>query len=89
MRTFSPDEIDQYSDAMLKRLPKNTLKGNNKTILYSKQLVSFNRTMLERIVHNSNTANVITDLNINERIIKFQNQLKNEFVFRVLLRYRY
>ena len=48
-------------------------------MLYSKQSVYFNR----KRVHNSNTTNDITDLNINERITKFQNQLKNEFVYTV------
>lgn len=38
-------------------------------------------------IHNSNIANDITDLNINEQIIKFKNQLKNEFVSRVPLQY--
>ena len=42
---------------------------------------------LNKRTHNSNTANDITDLNINERITKFQNQLKNEFVYRIPLRY--
>ena len=55
-------------------------------MFYSKQLVCFNRTTLERRVHNSNTAKEITDINIYERITKFQNQLKNEFVYRVPLR---
>ena len=87
MPTFSPDEIYQYSDAMLKHLSKNALKKTEKTMLYSKELVYFKRTTLERRVHNSNTANDITDLNINERITKFQNHLKNEFVYRVPLRY--
>ena len=87
MPTFSPYEIYQYSDAMLKHLSKNALKKTEKTMLYSKELVYFKRTTLERRVHNSNTANDITDLNINERITKFQNHLKNEFVYRVPLRY--
>ena len=56
-------------------------------MLYSKQLTHFNKTSLERTIHNSNTANDITDLNINERITKFQNQLKNEFVYRIPLPY--
>ena len=56
-------------------------------MFYSKQLVCFNRTTLERRVHNNNTAKDITDINIYERITKFQYQLKNEFVYRVPLRY--
>ena len=35
--TFYPDEIFQYSDAMLKPLPKTSLKKIEKTMLYSKK----------------------------------------------------
>ena len=72
MPTFLLYEVYQYSDSMLKHLPKNTLKKIEKTMLYSKQPVYFNRTTLERRTSNSATANGITDLNINERVIKFQ-----------------
>ena len=54
-------------------------------MLYSTQAVYFNKTTIDRSIHNSNTANGITDLNINERITKFKNQLKKEFVYRVPL----
>ena len=42
---------------------------------------------MDRRTHNRNTANDITDLNINERLQKFKNQLKNEYVYRIPLRY--
>ena len=87
MPIFSPYEFYQHCDSMLKHLPKDTLKKIEKTMLYSEQAVYFNKTTIDRRIHNSNTANDITDLNINERITKFKNQLKNEFVYRVLLRY--
>ena len=87
MPIFSPYEIYQYFDAMLKHLPKNAFKKTEKTVLYGKQPAYFNKTMLGQRLHNSNIANDITDLNINERITKFQNQLKNEFVYKVPLRY--
>ena len=64
--TFSPNEIYQYSDAMLKHLPKNPLKKIEKTMLYIKKLIFFNRTRLERRTHNSNTANDITEANDTE-----------------------
>ena len=35
--TFSPYKICQYSDAMLKHLPKNSLKNIEQTMLYSKK----------------------------------------------------
>ena len=38
--TFSPYEIYQYSDSMLKHLPKDTLKKIEKTLLYINNLSS-------------------------------------------------
>ena len=61
---------------MLKHLPKNALKKIEKTMLYSNQAVYFNKTTIDRRIHNSDIANGITDLNINERITKFQNSAK-------------
>ena len=49
--------------------------------------VYFNKRTIDKRIHNSNTANNITDLNSNETITKFKNQLKNEFFYRVPLRY--
>ena len=54
---------------------------------YSKQSVYHNKTTIDRRTHNSNTANDISDLNINDRITKFQDQLKNEYVYNIPLRY--
>ena len=72
---------------MLKHLPKDSLKKLEKTMLYSKQAVYYNKTKIDRRTHNSTTLNDITDLNINEKIAKLQNQLKNEFVYRIPLRH--
>ena len=85
--TSSRYEIYQYSDAMLKHLSKDSLKKIQKTLLYDNTAVYYNKTTIDRRTHKSNTANDITDLNINERLQKFKNQLKNEYVNRVLLRY--
>ena len=85
--SLPPYEIFQHSYSMLKQLPKNSFKNIEKTMLFSKQSINFNKTSFERRTDNRNTANDITDLNINERITKFQNQLKNEFVYRISLRY--
>ena len=49
--------------------------------------VYFNRTTLEQRAFNSTTANYITNLKIEDRITKFQDKLKNEFVYRITLRY--
>ena len=100
--TFSPWEDYQYSDQMLKHLPKDSLKSIEKTHLYSKLPIYFASTLYDRRNHNS--ANVVLtglttakqterkqkhakDLNIDKRIELFQAQLKNEFVYRIPLRY--
>ena len=84
--TFSPYEIYQSSDAMLKHLPKDSLKKIKKGCFMT-TAVYYNKTTMDRRTRNSNTANDITDLNINERLQKFNNQLKNEYVYRIPLRY--
>ena len=55
-------------------------------MLDSEQAVCFNKAAIDRRIHTSNTANDITGLNINERMTKLKNQLKNEFVY-LLLQY--
>ena len=87
---------------MLKNLPKHSLKAIQKTHLYSKQPIYFACTLYDRRKHNSTNV-VLTgltaekqterkqkhakDLNIDERIELFKNQLKNEFLYRIPLRY--
>ena len=102
--TFSPYEIYQYSNSMLKHLHAETLKTIEKTVLYSKTPVYYIDVNMDRRNHNHNgdgiaatglTAAQITtlkkffakDLNIDNRITKFQNILKKEHVYRIPLRY--
>ena len=99
--TFSPYGIYQYSKAMLKHLPKDSLKKTEKAVLYSKQPICINKTIIDRRINygsgsgTSGTgapiaarkANDAKDLDIEERIEKFQNQLKSEYIYRVTLRY--
>ena len=61
---------------MLKHLPKDSFKKFKKTMLYEKTAVSYNKTTIDRRTQNSNTANDITDPNINKRLTNFKNQLK-------------
>ena len=96
--TFSHYEIYQYSDAMLKHLPKDSSK---KTVLYNKQTVYFNKTTIDRKINNrsgvgtsgtaaqiaARKANDAKDLNIEERREKCQTQPNNEYVYRNHLRY--
>ena len=100
--TFTPWEIYQYSDAMLKHLPKASLKTIQKHLLYSKEPVYYANTAYNRRNFNSKdltitgliTAQVSAlrklhtkDLNIDKRIELFHEQLEDEFVYRIPLRY--
>ena len=87
MPTFSPYKIYQYSDAMLKHLPEKSLKKLQETTLYSKKKVPYNKSTIDRRTYNSTTAVDITDDNLDDGISRFQNQIKNEFVNRIPLRY--
>ena len=86
MPRISPYEICQYSDAMLKHLTEKSLKKLPKTLLHSNEPVVYNKTNIDR-TYNSTTLANFTDYNLDNRITLFQNQLKNELVYRVLLRY--
>ena len=59
--TFSPCKIYQYSGTMLKHLPKDLLKNIEKTMLYSKQSVYFNKTTIDRRIHNGTSATKAND----------------------------
>ena len=87
---------------MLKHQPTNALKTIQKTDLYSKKPVYFASETYDRRNHNFsgvsttglNATEIATakklhakGLNIDERISLFKNQLKNEFVYRISLRY--
>ena len=87
---------------MLQHQPTNALKAIQKTHLYSKKQVYFASETYDRRNHNGANidftglnATQITaakklhakDLNIDERISLFRNQLKNEYVYRIPLRY--
>ena len=88
--TFSPYEMYQYADSMLKHLSKDALKTIEKTNLYSKQAVYYADAGIGRRVHNGDGVSVTglnatqtairkasyaKDLNIDHRITKFKNQL--------------
>ena len=96
--TFTPYELYQYSDSILKHLPAETLKTTEKTLLYSKSPVYYTDVNMDRRNHNGDgiattglsTAQIATlkknyarDLNVDDRITKFQNLLKTEHVFRI------
>ena len=99
---FSPWEVYQYSDQMLKNLPSDAVKTIQKTLLFSKKpvylaQVNYNRrncnskdltyTGLNGAQQLAKRKTHATDLNIEDRIELFQEQLKNEHTYRVPLRY--
>ena len=49
---LSPYEIYQYSDSMLKNLPKDSLQKLDKTMLCSKKPVYLNKTTIDRRINN-------------------------------------
>ena len=57
-------------------------------MLYSKRPVYFNETTIDRTIHNGTGATRANEAkDFDERITKFRNQLKNEYVYRFPLRY--
>ena len=95
-------EIYQYSDSMLKHLPAETLKAIEKTFLHRKSPVYYTDVNIDRRNHSGDglattgltEAQIITlkknyakDLNIDDRITKFENILKTEHVYRIPLLY--
>ena len=95
--TFTPWEVYQYSDTMLKHLPIESLKPLQKDLLYSTQPVyyvqtSYDRRNLNGTVPTATTALTTarkkpTDLNLEKKISLFKEQLKNKHVYRIPLRY--
>ena len=84
--TTTPQEIYGYSESMLQHLPKKALKMIQNNLLYSKEKVNYS-TGQDRRIHNSNIPANRTNSNISDRISKFQEQLKNKFVYRIPLKY--
>ena len=84
--TSTPQEIYQYSDAMLKHLPEKYLKKLRKHFLFSKKEVIYTAGVNRR-PNNDDTDNKRTDANLDDRIDKFANQIKDKFMYRIPLRY--
>ena len=87
---------------MLKHLPKDTFKKLEKKLLHSNTGIYYNDVEIDRRIHNSYgittrglnatqigtlKANYAKDLNIDYRISKFKEMLKNEHVYGVPHRY--
>ena len=91
--TTTPQEIYQYSDAMLKHLPAKSLKVIENDLLYSKEEIvipyGLDRRVSgiildgnKRVIHNVTRS----DGNFRDRE-KFRNQLKDEYMYRIPLKY--
>ena len=92
--TTTLQEIYQYSDGMLQHLPAKSLKVIENDLLYSKEkvVIPYNldrrfhgmvKDANNRVIHNV----VRSDGNFRDREAKFRNQLKDEHVYRILLKY--
>ena len=60
--TFTPWEVYQYSDTMLKHLPKDSLKTMQKHSLYSKEKVYYSSTGCDRRNFNGSVPTGTTTL---------------------------
>ena len=82
-------DIYQYFDKILKRIPKDALKTIQNDLLYSRQKVVVSVNNANRRAHYMNAANAAnrTDENLTDRIAKFQDQLKSEYVYRIPLEF--
>ena len=81
--------IYRYSDRLLKHMPKDLLAIIENNLLYSKKKVKLPADEDKRDTHTAagEDADNRTDDNIDERIQKFQNQLKNTYWYRISLKY--
>ena len=83
-------DVYRYSDELLKHMPKDALKTIENDLLYSKKKVVIYRNDNDRRAHYTTmnaTAGNRTDENLTERIERFQDQLKDEHVYRIPLKY--
>ena len=76
--TTNTVEIYKYSDAILKHMPKNALAVIENDLSYSRKKVKLPTGKDRRNEHTAagEDADNRTDENLNQRITKFQNQLK-------------
>ena len=84
--TATPQEIYQYSDSTLKHLPEKSLKKLRKHFLFSEKEVLYTANV-DRRPNNDDGEDKRSDDNINDRIAKFANQIKDKFTYRIPLYY--
>ena len=73
---------------MLKHMPKDALKTLEKHLLYSKKKVKFYGNDNGMCAHHTTTnATHANKTDLRERVEKFQDQIKSEFVYRIPLKF--
>ena len=83
-------DIYRYSDELLKQMPKDALKTIQNYLLYSKEKVVIYGDNNDRRAYYTTTnatARNRTNENLTDRTAKFQSQIKNEYIYRILLKY--
>ena len=87
--TTNTIEIYKYSDSILKHIPEKALAVIQNDLLYSKRKVKLpnNKDRCDRHTAAGENADDRTDSNLDDRITKFQNQLKNTYWYRIPLKY--
>ena len=86
--TTNTVHVYQYSDELLKHMPKEALTTIENDLLYCRDKVILGRGRDSR-QNNTTAANAPkrTDANLTKRIDKVQDQLKNEYVYRIPLKF--
>ena len=82
--------IYRYSNKLLKHITKGALKKLQNDLLYSKHKFAIYGDNNDRCVYYTTTdarAGNRTDENLTDRRAKFQNQIKNKYVYRIPLRW--
>ena len=87
--TTNTVKIYKYSDAILKHIPEKALAVIQNDLLYSNKKVKLPNNEDGRDWHTATGENADdrTDDNLDDRITKFQNQLKNTYWYRIPLKY--
>ena len=84
--TTTTQEIYQYSDSMLKHLPKSALKMIQNDLLHSENpviIVGGNDSQ----IHNNDNEILRTDKNLESREDKFGAQIDSKYIYRLPLKY--
>ena len=71
---------------MLKHLPQKNLKELRKHFLFSEKEVNCTANVHRRL-NNDDDKNKRSNDNLDDRIAKFSNQIKDKFTYRIPLRY--